>query len=82
MASQKTFWKLKSEIRRFKNKPLQNATWTMKSCVAYVQHLVHLQTNLPAFKLKESSVRRRYSDFEWFRDVLERETNRYARAIC
>ncbi|KAF0441168.1 sorting nexin-3 [Gigaspora margarita] len=35
-----------------------------------------LKTNIPAFKLKYSSVRRRYSDFEWFRDVLERETSR------
>jgi sorting nexin-3/12 len=26
--------------------------------------------------LKTSSVRRRYSDFEWFRDVLERESSR------
>ncbi|CAB4401329.1 unnamed protein product [Rhizophagus irregularis] len=33
-------------------------------------------TNIPAFKLKTSSVRRRYSDFEWFRDVLERESSR------
>nr|CAG8556176.1 9735_t:CDS:2 [Entrophospora candida] len=33
-------------------------------------------TNIPAFKLKQSSVRRRYSDFEWFRDVLERESSR------
>ena len=35
-----------------------------------------LRTNLPAFKQKQSSVRRRYSDFEWFRDALERETTR------
>ncbi|CAO3621983.1 unnamed protein product [Cunninghamella blakesleeana] len=33
-------------------------------------------TNIPAFKMKQSSVRRRYSDFEWFRDVLERESSR------
>uniref|UniRef100_A0A3Q3RV68 Sorting nexin 3 n=1 Tax=Mastacembelus armatus TaxID=205130 RepID=A0A3Q3RV68_9TELE len=31
-------------------------------------------TNLPIFKLKESSVRRRYSDFEWLRAELERES--------
>jgi sorting nexin-3/12 len=35
-----------------------------------------LQTNLPSFKHKNSSVRRRYRDFEWFRDVLERESAR------
>ncbi|MED6260601.1 Sorting nexin-3 [Ataeniobius toweri] len=33
-----------------------------------------LETNLPIFKLKESSVRRRYSDFEWLRAELERES--------
>uniref|UniRef100_H3B7K1 Sorting nexin 3 n=2 Tax=Latimeria chalumnae TaxID=7897 RepID=H3B7K1_LATCH len=31
-------------------------------------------TNLPIFKLKESSVKRRYSDFEWLRSELERES--------
>nr|XP_046228600.1 sorting nexin-3 isoform X2 [Scatophagus argus] len=31
-------------------------------------------TNLPIFKLKESCVRRRYSDFEWLRAELERES--------
>ncbi|XP_023779676.1 sorting nexin-3 isoform X2 [Cyanistes caeruleus] len=35
---------------------------------------VCLQTNLPIFKLKESTVRRRYSDFEWLRNELERES--------
>lgn len=32
------------------------------------------QTNLPIFKVKESSVRRRYSDFEWLRSELERDS--------
>uniref|UniRef100_A0A665WZN5 PX domain-containing protein n=1 Tax=Echeneis naucrates TaxID=173247 RepID=A0A665WZN5_ECHNA len=35
---------------------------------------VRLKTNLPIFKLKESCVRRRYSDFEWLRAELERES--------
>lgn len=35
-----------------------------------------LQTNIPAFKLTRSIVRRRYSDFEAFRDILERESTR------
>jgi len=34
------------------------------------------QTNIPAFKLRHSLVRRRYSDFEAFRDILERESTR------
>ncbi len=33
-----------------------------------------VQTNLPVFRLKESSVRRRYSDFEWLRGELERDS--------
>ncbi|CAG9837971.1 unnamed protein product [Diabrotica balteata] len=33
-----------------------------------------LKTNLPVFKVKESSVRRRYSDFEWLRNELERDS--------
>lgn len=32
------------------------------------------QSNLPIFKLKESIVRRRYSDFEWLRNELERDS--------
>lgn len=35
-----------------------------------------VQTNIPAFKLRHSVVRRRYSDFEAFRDILERESTR------
>lgn len=34
------------------------------------------QTNIPAFRVRYSSVRRRYSDFEAFRDILERESTR------
>ena len=37
-------------------------------------HLFLFQTNLPVFKVKESSVRRRYSDFEWLRNELERDS--------
>jgi sorting nexin-3/12 len=32
------------------------------------------QTNLPVFRVKESSVRRRFSDFEWLRNELERDS--------
>ena len=35
-----------------------------------------MKTNIPAFKLRHSVVRRRYSDFEAFRDILERESTR------
>ena len=42
----------------------------------FTDYEVVTRTNIPAFKLRYSSVRRRYSDFEYFRDVLEREPNR------
>ncbi|KAF8978092.1 Sorting nexin-3 [Entomortierella lignicola] len=42
----------------------------------FTDYEIVCRTNIPAFKLKNSSVRRRYSDFEWFRDVLERESSR------
>ena len=42
----------------------------------YTDYEIICRTNIPAFKLKHSSVRRRYSDFEYFRDILERESAR------
>lgn len=40
----------------------------------YTDYEVRMRTNLPIFKLKESTVRRRYSDFEWLRSELERDS--------
>ncbi|XP_062510641.1 sorting nexin-12-like [Corticium candelabrum] len=40
----------------------------------YTDYEVRMRTNLPIFKIKESTVRRRYSDFEWLRNELERES--------
>ncbi|WFD46590.1 Sorting nexin-3 [Malassezia furfur] len=42
----------------------------------FTDYEVVTRTNIPAFKLSYSSVRRRYSDFDYFRDLLERESNR------
>ncbi|WFD30235.1 Sorting nexin-3 [Malassezia sp. CBS 17886] len=42
----------------------------------HTDYEVVTRTNIPAFKLRYSSVRRRYSDFESFREMLERESNR------
>lgn len=42
----------------------------------YTDYEIICRTNIPAFKIKHSLVRRRYSDFEHFRDILERETSR------
>jgi len=40
----------------------------------YTDYEVRLKTNLPVFRLKEYVVRRRYSDFEWLRSELERDS--------
>ncbi|KAL1488022.1 hypothetical protein ABEB36_015396 [Hypothenemus hampei] len=40
----------------------------------FTDYEVKMRTNLPVFKVKESSVRRRYSDFEWLRNELERDS--------
>ncbi|KAM9241195.1 sorting nexin-3 isoform 1-T1 [Leptosomus discolor] len=40
----------------------------------FTTYEIRVKTNLPIFKLKESTVRRRYSDFEWLRNELERES--------
>lgn len=42
----------------------------------FTDYEIVCRTNIPAFKLKQSTVRRRYSDFEYFRDILERESTR------
>ncbi|KAG6860773.1 Sorting nexin-3 [Termitomyces sp. Mi166 len=42
----------------------------------YTDYEVVCKTNIPAFKLRHSLVRRRYSDFEAFRDILEHESTR------
>ncbi|XP_063675600.1 sorting nexin-12-like [Bolinopsis microptera] len=40
----------------------------------YTDYEVRLKTNLPIFRVQECSVRRRYSDFEWLRSELEKES--------
>ncbi|ODQ50568.1 sorting nexin-3 [Saitoella complicata NRRL Y-17804] len=42
----------------------------------YTDYEIICKTNIPAFKLRQSNVRRRYSDFEHFREILERESSR------
>ncbi|KAJ1964583.1 Sorting nexin-3 [Dipsacomyces acuminosporus] len=42
----------------------------------FTDYEIVCRTNIPVFKFKTSVVRRRYSDFEWFRDMLERESSR------
>eukprot|EP00051_Salpingoeca_urceolata_P027368 m.481186 g.481186 ORF g.481186 m.481186 type:complete len:151 (+) comp22077_c0_seq1:205-657(+) len=40
----------------------------------YTDYEIRVKTNLPVFKLKESQVRRRFSEFDWLRQELERES--------
>ncbi|XP_057677529.1 sorting nexin-12 isoform X1 [Corythoichthys intestinalis] len=40
----------------------------------YTTYAVRMRTNLPIFKLKDSCVTRRYSDFEWLKNELERDS--------
>ena len=40
----------------------------------YTDYEVKMKTNLPVFQRQESSVRRRYSDFEWLENELKRDT--------
>merc|ERR1712194_259169 len=39
----------------------------------YTDYELHMVTNLPIFKKKSVSVRRRYSDFEWLKAEVERD---------
>ncbi|PVU99979.1 hypothetical protein BB559_000237 [Furculomyces boomerangus] len=39
----------------------------------YTDFEIICRTNIPSFKFKNSSVRRRYSEFEWFRETLKNE---------
>lgn len=65
-----SYWYTVQEFRNFK---WQNCCIMMLySCCNVLKSM--FQTNLPVFKVKESSVRRRYSDFEWLRNELERDS--------
>ena len=55
---------------------MQGASYYLLQRTARLTSTIFIQTNIPAFKLRHSVVRRRYSDFEAFRDILERESTR------
>jgi sorting nexin-3/12 len=44
----------------------------------YVEYTVKMKTTLPAFSQTESTVQRRYSDFEWLHKELERADTKIA----
>ncbi|RKP00009.1 hypothetical protein CXG81DRAFT_13734 [Caulochytrium protostelioides] len=52
---------------------VRNPQLRLRNGTKYVDYEILCQTNIPAFKLASSAVRRRYSEFVWFRDALERE---------
>ncbi|RXN00059.1 Sorting nexin-3 [Acipenser ruthenus] len=58
-----------ADTRRLMSKP-QN----LNDAYGPPSNFLEIDTNLPIFKLKETCVRRRYSDFEWLRTELERES--------
>ncbi|KAJ2256909.1 Sorting nexin-3 [Coemansia sp. RSA 454] len=57
-------------------RPLPAREQTAEEQYGAPESYLEIETNIPMFKLRQSSVRRRYSEFEWFRDRLERETSR------
>ena len=44
----------------------------------YVEYTVKMKTTLPVYNQSESTVRRRYSDFEWLHKELERADTKIA----
>merc|ERR1711878_196684 len=43
-----------------------------ESRARWTDYKIEMRTNVPVFKVKEATVRRRYSDFKWLRDELAR----------
>ncbi|KRX94135.1 Sorting nexin-12 [Trichinella pseudospiralis] len=66
--SKKTMNNISSTLR------LPTKRQTLDEAYAPPANFLEIETNLPIFKLKESCVRRRYSDFEWLRNELERDS--------
>ncbi|XP_071402073.1 sorting nexin-12 isoform X4 [Centroberyx affinis] len=58
-----------ADTRRLNSKP-QDLT----DAYGPPSNFLEIDTNLPIFKLKDSCVRRRYSDFEWLKNELERDS--------
>ncbi|KAG8534234.1 40S ribosomal protein S4 [Bacidia gigantensis] len=75
-ARQQTFEEIYGPPENFLEIEVKNPQTHGTSRSMYTDYEIVCRTNIPAFKLKHSTVRRRYSDFEYFRDVLERESAR------
>ncbi|PGH04834.1 sorting nexin-3 [Blastomyces parvus] len=75
-ARQQTFEEIYGPPENFLEIEVRNPQTHGTSRNMYTSYEIVCRTNIPAFKLKHSVVRRRYSDFEYFRDILERESAR------
>ncbi|CAN6599787.1 sorting nexin-3 [Trichomonascus vanleenenianus] len=73
---QQTFDEIYGEPENFLEIEVRNPQTHGVARKMYTDYEILCRTNIPAFKLKQSSVRRRYSDFEAFREILERESTR------
>ncbi|OOF98631.1 hypothetical protein ASPCADRAFT_127265 [Aspergillus carbonarius ITEM 5010] len=73
---QQTFEEIYGPPENFLEIEVRNPQTHGTSRNMYTSYELVCRTNIPAFKLKHSVVRRRYSDFEYFRDILERESTR------
>ncbi|ODN95733.1 sorting nexin-3 [Cryptococcus wingfieldii CBS 7118] len=71
-----TFDEMYSVPESFLEIEIRNAMTHGMGRKMYTDYEIVCMTNIPAFKLRHSVVRRRYSDFEAFRDILERESTR------
>ncbi|KAL8792592.1 MAG: hypothetical protein Q9195_004815 [Heterodermia aff. obscurata] len=75
-ARQQSFEEIYGPPENFLEIEVKNPQTHGTSRSMYTDYEIICRTNIPAFKLKHSTVRRRYSDFEYFRDILERESAR------
>ena len=72
-----TFEELYGEPENFLEVDVVNpVTHGSKPSSMYTDYEIICRTNIPAFKKKYSRVRRRYSDFDSFRKVLQHESSR------
>lgn len=76
MARQQTFDEMYSVPESFLEIEVRDPRTHGAGRKMYTDFEIVVKTNIPAFKLRSSTVRRRYSDFEAFRDILERESTR------
>ncbi|ODQ68150.1 putative sorting nexin Snx3 [Nadsonia fulvescens var. elongata DSM 6958] len=73
---QQTFEEIYGEPENFLEIEVRNPQTHGFGRKMFTDYEIICRTNIPTFKLKQSSVRRRYSDFEAFKEILERESTR------